>query len=510
MDRPEADAPADRSSARSPGLLAGMRIRKKLIFLHTAFSLSLAIILLAGLRLPVREIVRLAEFDLCRQVLEIAPQVRSLREAGQELRLSHALLRAIDPASLDESIVERLRSEPGEAVLLRHGREGTLAGMWLEDRGIVAGVLVRSDEARRAVRRLYTVLVIALLGVYALVALALEILVLPTHVYAPIRRLLRADRAAREGTQGELIPEHEMPADELGEIMRSRNATIRKMREHERDLAEALERLEAVAADLTRKNDLIEKARENLADADRLKSLAVMSAGLAHEMNTPLTVIKGLAERLERDPARGLSREEALLLQRVVTRLEGLSESLLDFARVREPSIRRVRVRDLVDEAVTLVRLDRDAAGIEMVSEVDESLTCDCDPDRVLQVLVNLIRNAVDAICSGATGGGEVRISASEVEREGAPWVSIMVMDTGPGIHPSVLPQLFEPFVSTRLDARGTGLGLAVSQGIIREHGGVMLARNHPDRRGAVFEILLPRYAGREHADGEHDRASDE
>jgi len=486
-----------------------MRIRKKLIFLHTAFSLSLAIILLAGLRLPVREIVRLAEFDLCRQVLEVAPQVQSLKE-GQEVRLRHALLRAIDPSSLDRSIVEQLHSKPGEAVLLGHGGEGTLAGVWLEGRDLIAGVLVRSDGARQAVGRLYTVLVIALLGVYALVALALEILVLPTHVYAPIRRLLRADRAAQEGTRGELIPEHEIPADELGEIMRSRNATIRKIRQHERDLAEALERLEAVAADLTRKNDLIEKARENLADADRLKSLAVMSAGLAHEMNTPLTVIKGLAERLEKEPGQGLSPDEAALLRRVVTRLEGLSESLLDFARVREPRTRRVRIRDLVDEAITLVQLDRDAGGIEMVSEVDEALTCDCDPDRVLQVLVNLIRNAVDAICSTGEAGGQVRVSARQVEREGAPWVSIMVSDTGPGIHPSVLPQLFEPFISTRLDARGTGLGLAVSQGIIREHGGVMLARNHPDRRGAVFEILLPMHAAQEQADGEHERVSGE
>ncbi len=504
VSRSDSDAASSRTTTRSPGLLAGMRIRKKLIFLHTAFSLSLAIILLAGLRLPVREIVRLAEFDLCREVLEVAPQVRSLAP-GQEVRLRHALLRAIDPMELHESTRQRLRDAPDEPVLLRHDRNGTLAGVWLEDRDLVAGALVRSDEARGAVRRLYTVLVIALLGVYALVALALEILVLPTHVYAPIRRLLRADRAVQEGQQGELIPEHEIPADELGEIMRSRNATIRKMREHEKDLAEALERLEAVAADLTRKNDLIEKARENLADADRLKSLAVMSAGLAHEMNTPLTVIKGLVERLEREPGKGLSSEESALLRRVVTRLEGLSESLLDFARVREPRRRCVRIGELLREAITLVRLDRDAEGIELVSRTPDDLTCDCDPDRILQVLVNLVRNAVDAICSSGEGGGRVEVSAREVRREGEAWISITVVDSGPGIHPSILPQLFEPFASTRLDARGTGLGLAVSQGIIREHGGVMLARNNPNRRGAVFEILLPRHSGREHADGEHD-----
>jgi signal transduction histidine kinase len=71
-------------------------------------------------------------------------------------------------------------------------------------------------------------------------------------------------------------------------------------------------------------------------------------------------------------------------------------------------------------------------------------------------------------------------------------WLSLQIADNGPGIDPEVLPHLFEPFVSTRLDSRGTGLGLAVSEGIIREHGGLLLARNRVQPRGAVFEILLP------------------
>jgi signal transduction histidine kinase len=67
-----------------------------------------------------------------------------------------------------------------------------------------------------------------------------------------------------------------------------------------------------------------------------------------------------------------------------------------------------------------------------------------------------------------------------------------MVKDDGPGIDPSILPRLFEPFASTRLDSRGSGLGLAVSEGIVREHGGVILARNRTDRSGAIFEVVLP------------------
>jgi two-component system sensor histidine kinase HupT/HoxJ len=74
-------------------------------------------------------------------------------------------------------------------------------------------------------------------------------------------------------------------------------------------------------------------------------------------------------------------------------------------------------------------------------------------------------------------------------------WVGLTITDNGPGIDPELLSRLFEPFVSTRLDSRGTGLGLAVADGIVREHGGVLLARNLPGRAGAVFEVILPKLA---------------
>jgi signal transduction histidine kinase len=85
-----------------------------------------------------------------------------------------------------------------------------------------------------------------------------------------------------------------------------------------------------------------------------------------------------------------------------------------------------------------------------------------------------------------------VTIGADRSDKDGRHWVSLTISDTGPGIDPAVLPHLFEPFVSTRLDSRGTGLGLAVAEGIVREHGGVILARNRTDRSGAIFEVLLP------------------
>ena len=176
---------------------------------------------------------------------------------------------------------------------------------------------------------------------------------------------------------------------------------------------------------------------------------------------------------------------------RVVGRLERLSESLLDFARVRAPSSTPTAMRPLVDEAWTLVKLDRGVAGrsVEVANDVPPDLHAWCDSDRMVQVLVNLLRNAVDALAGGGSAGRLV-VTGEVVRRDGASgggeqeWCSITITDNGPGIDPRVMATLFEPFASTRLDSTGTGLGLAVAEGIVREHGGVILARNRTEPVG--------------------------
>lgn len=481
-----------------------MRIRKKLIVLHTVFSLGLAGMLTVALWPTVARVVREAERSESRLLLRLV--VEDMRASGLANPRPPVSVTGDNEASLSvrsgeealdlhlaERVAEEARASPFEPILLSTG--GAVA--WVPTSGDGRGVFVEAratiPQARRAVLRLYAAFLLALLAVYALVALALEAFVLPSAVYAPIRTMLEADLALREGRpEGELIPDANIPGDELGQIMRSRNDTIATIRTHERDLAEALRRFEAVAADLRRKNHLLETARRNLADADRLASLGIMSAGIAHELNTPLAVIKGLAERMGERSGSAPDPVELALLSRVVGRLERLGESLLDFARARPASFSSARVGAMVGEAVTLVRIDREAREVEFRDRTPSDLSVECDPDRMVQVLVNLIRNAVDSVQSVATAAPVVEIGAGVVTRDESEWVSITIADNGPGIRPDVLPRLFEPFVSTRLDARGTGLGLAVAEGIIREHSGVIVARNRPDARGALFEIVLP------------------
>jgi signal transduction histidine kinase len=498
--------------ARVGGLLWEMRVRKKVLFLHTLFSLSLAAVLLVPLRPAITQVVEQAELSQARLVLRLAlgqigdvanaeslGRIGSLRErADAEFRAGSA-----EEIGLSASAANQARSTPGRAVpaFLRGDIAGAAAYLPSTDgsEGSFVAATVRIPEARRAVLQLYVLTAVALLAVYGLVAAALELFVLPQHVYGPITRVLDADRAVQDGNKDEeLIPESVIPADELGEIMRSRNRSILTIRKHEQALAEALAEVERIATDLKRKNHLLEAARRNLADADRLASLGMMSAGIAHELNTPLAVVKGLAEKIHHDPQKRLSPAEAALMVRVVHRLERLGDSLLDFARVRAPQTNPVQVRGLVEEAITLVRLDREAADVEVAADISQDLVLECDGDRMMQVLVNLIRNSVDAVRlqaaagSSLAGRGRIQIAAETAEREGHDWISISVSDNGPGIHPDVLARLFEPFVSTRLDSHGTGLGLAVAEGIVREHGGLILAKNNVDRPGATFEIMLP------------------
>lgn len=340
------------------------------------------------------------------------------------------------------------------------------------------------DFSRRAKLNLLVVLG----GVYLLGVLLLELFVMPLYIYRPLRQLLEADEASRRGdTSRELIPEELIQDDELGQLMASRNATLRKLRQHEQELEQALERLERVAEDLRRKNEMLETAKRNLADQDRLASLGMLSASLAHELNTPLAVLRGSIEKLIETVEEPAAQERLARMLRVTERLHRMSESLLDFARVRPQQIEPVALAPLVEEAWHLVAIEEKAAQVHFANQVAQDDWVLGSSDRLMQLLVNLIRNALLAVCPG----GHIWVQSRRQRTPAGEMVVITVEDDGPGIPPDVLPEIFEAFVSTRLDARGTGLGLAVAQGIAHQHGGSISAANRAEG-GARLEVRLP------------------
>jgi signal transduction histidine kinase len=314
----------------------------------------------------------------------------------------------------------------------------------------------------------------ALALVYILAVLFLELAIMPGYVYRPLRLLLDADRATQRGdTTRELIDPALISNDELGQIMRSRNATIAELR--------------SVAEDLRRKNEMLETAKRSLAAQDRLVSLGLLSASVTHELNTPLAVLEGSLEKLietVKDPA---AQQRLARMQRVTGRLRTISESLLDFARVRTPDMRPVELARVVSEAWLLVSINEKAAGVTFLPDIPASELVLGDSDRLVQVFVNLLRNALHAV----TSSGTIAASSRRIAAAGQDWIAVAIDDDGPGIPPDVLPHVFEAFVTSRLDARGTGLGLTVAEGIVEQHGGSIEAGNRPGG-GARIEVRLP------------------
>jgi two-component system sensor histidine kinase HupT/HoxJ len=141
-------------------------------------------------------------------------------------------------------------------------------------------------------------------------------------------------------------------------------------------------------------------------------------------------------------------------------------------------------IRPLIEEAWGLVAIDDKSATVQFVNHLAGDEAVIGNPDRLIQVFVNLLRNALNAV---EPGTGKIDVRA----RCGARGVTIAVEDNGRGIPPDVLPEIFDAFVSTRLDARGTGLGLTVAEGIVRQHGGTIAASNRIEG-GARLEVTLP------------------
>jgi len=316
---------------------------------------------------------------------------------------------------------------------------------------------------------------------YVFAVLFLEIVILPGYVYRPIHLLLEADAASQAGDRAaEIIAVRDIPGDEIGQIMRSRNATVRELRAREDDLQQA-------ARDLQRKNEMLESAKRNLEAQDRLVSLGLLSASVAHEMNTPLAVLHGSIEKLLETTDDAHTRSRLERMQRVTGRLRQISAGLLDFARTQPPERSAVDLRAVLDEAWQLLAIDDRSADVRFENSVSAGQRVDANAGQLVQVFVNLLRNARNAVGRG----GRIRAACQSTSLDGRPACAISVDDNGPGIPPEVLPGIFDAFVTTRLDARGTGLGLTVAEGIVNQHGGLIRASNRAGG-GARLEVVLP------------------
>jgi signal transduction histidine kinase len=449
-----------------------LKVRPKLVILHNLFFLILSVS------------VYLSVIPTFAQKVAEARQ-RELLMVGQIFAAELAMTDHSEPNVLEvynyrEGLPRDVGlSEEGQTFLMAHPGE-----TWQQGRESLFRQAKNSGEFRRvrlpryfyedAVQQARITLFVALGTVYLLSILTMELVIMPQYVYRPLRLMLKADDATqRDDRENELIDQRYISGDEIGQIMRSRNATVAQLRREEDQLAMALRKLE---------------------EQDRLVSLGLLSTSVAHELNTPLAVLQGSIEKLQETCRDSATLERLRRMLRVTQRLRKISESLLDFARIRRETMEAVELRPMIDESWSLVAIDEKAADLRFENVVPEGTAVVGNTDRLIQVFVNLLRNALLAV----PGGGVIRVESKTVQLRGRSWISCMVLDNGPGIPDHVLPNLFEAFVSTRLDARGTGLGLTVAEGIITQHGGTIAASNRPEG-GASLEVVLPAQAWTDH-----------
>lgn len=221
---------------------------------------------------------------------------------------------------------------------------------------------------------------------------------------------------------------------------------------------------------------------EQMKRSDRLSAIGQMSAGLAHEIRNPLNSIDGAAAILQKEPTEERRNEFLDIIRKECRRLGAQLTEFLEFARPRTPEYDTIRVRQLFEYVISLVKHAADRTGITLRADLplDEPMV-ECDPNQFKQVILNLTINAVQAM----PDGGEIVLAAKQEKRN----VRIQVKDQGCGVSPDDLEKLFDPFFTTK--ENGTGLGLPVAYQIVAQHGGLLTAENNPDR-GMTFSVLLP------------------
>jgi signal transduction histidine kinase len=222
-----------------------------------------------------------------------------------------------------------------------------------------------------------------------------------------------------------------------------------------------------------------------------MAALGTMAGMLAHDFRGPMTVIRGYAETMADDPGFPADvRERALLITRMVDRLERMTTETLDFARGgRHLARRKVKLGDLLEELASGLQAELPSVQVVRDFQVPGDAMAALDVDKLRRVVGNIAANARDAMGGKGRLHFRAELGPSPAADDGGPQLVLTVGDEGPGVPPEIRDRLFEPFV-TRGKKGGTGLGLAVARRFVEDHGGTLELL--PDGPGARFRIALP------------------
>jgi PAS domain S-box-containing protein len=251
-----------------------------------------------------------------------------------------------------------------------------------------------------------------------------------------------------------------------------------------RQLATTIEKVRLYEETCRAYEDL-RKTQEQLLQSEKMSAVGQLIAGVAHELNNPLTAILGYAQLLETEGLNTRAQDYVSKLFKQAQRTHRVVQNLLSFARQRKPQRDEVDLRKVLDETLALRDYDLKINNIQVERDVpSEAALVVADPHQIEQVFLNIINNSVDAILeTGRTGKLKIRITCVGGH------VCTQFSDDGAGIKDP--KRIFDPFYTTKSVGKGTGLGLSICYGIVKEHGGDITANNAPEG-GAVIEVRLP------------------
>ncbi|HEY6560948.1 MAG TPA: HAMP domain-containing sensor histidine kinase [Polyangiaceae bacterium] len=394
--------------------------------------------------------------------------------------VSAAALEARKPGA-NAHTTERLRFDGTKLVADRQGEEWLISYRGVETpSGRVGAIelaesLDRKRESSRMALTTLTTMTLSLISVCAVLVLFLGV----WFVGRPLAKL--AEKAQRVGA-GDLTGTLSLSQkDEIGDLAHEMNLMCER-------LAEADQRVKAETAARV-------ATLEQLRHADRLRTVGQLSAGVAHELGTPLNIVLGRAKMIAQGKATGQKLHDyAVIISEQAERMARIIRQLLDYARVREPRTHRHDLSRLVQQTVDLIKPLAQRREVQIEVMTQGSVFAPIDVAQVQQALTNVIVNAVHASPGNKVvtiTTGQLRAAKPELglcERE---YGFVRVRDAGSGIDQNTLERIFDPFFTTKPIGEGTGLGLAVTQGIVSEHQGWISAESEPGR-GSTFTIHLP------------------
>ena len=234
-----------------------------------------------------------------------------------------------------------------------------------------------------------------------------------------------------------------------------------------------------VAKDITAEK----KLQEKLIQSEKMAAMGQMASGIAHEINNPLNSILGYATYLLETMDGSSGRDELNRIAKGAERCKGIVKRFLELARETPMEMKTIDLEKVVEDVLFMCNHALSSQGIEVIKNVESDLWIDADKGHIEEVLINIVLNACDAM----PAGGRLSI---EAHRENS-FIKVNISDTGCGIPQENLQKIFDPFFTTKEPGKGTGLGLAVSHTIIKNHGGNIDCHSIVGK-GTQFLITLP------------------